>query len=291
MFSRKLIKFIGLLLPLHFSYALAEISPCGVEKKLASKTLNTREVTTASKIDEVTIEFWTRRCDDEHQLIATVSPKVPGDSFITYLDTVVYQGQQPYRKHKDVYIHGAVGLHAPQSYLLKSSPIPADENKIDYGQSFDLYVTCDVCDDAKPRTLTLSPNSASILSSVTGTWYDPAYDGSGFNIVEATNGLFMYFYGYKAEENGQAQWLLSAVGPKAVTKGQAIELTVYEPTEGNGANFLTKPASGSGVSEWGKVSLTFNSCSSGTIVLDGKDGKVTHNVVKLANIKNLTCTE
>ncbi len=127
--------------------------------------------------------------------------------------------------------------------------------------------------------------------SVTGTWYDPAYDGSGFNIVEATNGLFMYFYGYKAEGNGQAQWLLSAVGPKSVTKGQSIELTVYEPTEGNSANFLTKPASGSGVSEWGKVSLTFNSCSSGTIVLDGKDGKVTHNVVKLANIKNLTCTE
>lgn len=127
--------------------------------------------------------------------------------------------------------------------------------------------------------------------TVTGSWYDPAYNGSGYNVVEAPNGLVVYFYGYKSGVDGQAQWLTSDIGSATITKGQSMQLKMYSATVGNGGSFTTKPSVGSGISEWGTATITFNSCNAGTIVLDGNDGKITHNIVKLANIKHISCAE
>lgn len=135
--------------------------------------------------------------------------------------------------------------------------------------------------------------AATTLSTVSGTWYDPTYSGSGFNMVQFSHGLFAYFYGYKGNNNGEAQWLLtqSAI-PSPVEKGKSYTVNMVAGFEGNGATFTTKPATAnSGTQSWGSMTLTFNSCDSGVVVLNGKDGQLTHNIIKLGSIKGLTCTE
>lgn len=57
------------------------------------------------------------------------------------------------------------------------------------------------------------------LSSLTGGWFDPGLDGSGFNIVAADVGIIFTFYGYI---NGEQRWLLSNVLPNDIKVGQAV---------------------------------------------------------------------
>ncbi len=128
--------------------------------------------------------------------------------------------------------------------------------------------------------------------SLTGTWYDPAYTGSGFNVIGTTSGFVMYFYGYKGNANGKTLWLLSDVGDKNIVKGKTYTLPVYSGYSGNGGSFTQKPTAGnSGVKEWGKATFTFNSCNQGVITLAGNDGTITHNVQRLTNIAALQCSE
>lgn len=135
--------------------------------------------------------------------------------------------------------------------------------------------------------------SASTLSNVSGTWYDPAYDGSGFNISDFSSGLYVYFYGYKGNKNGEAQWLIVESGvPTPIEKGKTYIVKLVSGFVGNGGTLTTKPTTkASGTREWGEMQLTFNSCTSGTAILKGKDGTLTHNIVKLASIVGLDCKE
>lgn len=127
---------------------------------------------------------------------------------------------------------------------------------------------------------------------VSGAWYDPDYNGSGFNFVETPNGLIAYFYGYKGGQNGQAQWLLTKLIPTPIEKDKTYTIDVVSGFIGNGGSFTTKPTTAdSGTKYWGTMQLTFNGCHEGTVVIDGSDGKVTHNIVKLAGLRDIMCTE
>lgn len=128
--------------------------------------------------------------------------------------------------------------------------------------------------------------------SVSGSWYDPAYSGMGFNVAEFSNGVFAYFYGYKGGENGEAQWLLTKSGiPTPIEKGKIYHVDLVSGFIGNGASFTAKPNNNSGVTDWGTMKITFNSCSNGVAELNGKDGKLTHNITKLASIVGTSCSE
>ncbi|PID65272.1 MAG: hypothetical protein CR977_01515, partial [Gammaproteobacteria bacterium] len=130
------------------------------------------------------------------------------------------------------------------------------------------------------------------LSTVTGTWYDENYDGSGFNMVEAPNGLFVYYYGYKGSGDGEAQWLLSKVMPGTIEKGKTYGVDMVSGFVGNGGSFMLKPITpNSGTENWGTLELTFDGCHAGTATLTGKDGQVTHQIKKLANVVGLNCQE
>lgn len=98
-----------------------------------------------------------------------------------------------------------------------------------------------------------SATAQTTLSAVSGTWYDPAYNGSGFNMAEFPNGLFAYFYGYKGRANGQAQWLLTASGiPTPIEKGKAYTVDMVSGFVGNNGSFTTKPSTeNSGTKAWG----------------------------------------
>lgn len=135
------------------------------------------------------------------------------------------------------------------------------------------------------------------LSTVSGTWYDPVYSGSGFNMVEFSNGLFAYFYGYKSNfeqpTSGNAQWLLtkSAI-PTPIIVGKTYEVKMVSGFIGNGGTFTTKPnGNHSGVKDWGIMHLTFNSCQAGVVRLMGTDGLSTHNIIPLGQLEGLTCSE
>ncbi len=135
------------------------------------------------------------------------------------------------------------------------------------------------------------------LSNTSGFWYDPAFDGSGFNMAELPSGLFIYFYGYKGtstnNDSGEAQWLLTAEGiPTPVVVGQTYEIDMRTGFIGNGGSFTMPPSTdNSGTEIWGILSLTFDSCESGVATLTGNDGQVTHELVKLAQLSGLSCQE
>lgn len=132
------------------------------------------------------------------------------------------------------------------------------------------------------------------LSTITGAWYDDSYNGSGFNMVEAPNGLFVYFYGYKGSgSNGKAQWLLSkTLVPTPLEKGKTYNIDMVSGFIGNGGSFTTKPTMpNSGTRHWGTMQLTFNSCSAGVATLNGEDGQITHNIVRIAKVSGLNCVE
>ncbi len=258
--------------------------------------------------DAVELKFSRRRCIDDidpayfkHQLIVEATPVVKGKSLIEAYGFTAYRGEE---KRHIIWLMSP-NLMQSQKYVAASSDTSSllyNPDDVNFSKAFKLVMSCnrgfeDYC-PVKEKTIYFedfgnSPNPSNVtLSSVSGTWYDPAYNGMGFNVVQAQNGLFVYFYGYKKETDGQTQWLLSGVGPNLIHKGQKIILPMYAGFPGNGGRFDTKPtASDSGVKPWGNAELMFNSCSSGVIKLIGADGTVTHNVVKLVGINGLVCAE
>ncbi len=124
-----------------------------------------------------------------------------------------------------------------------------------------------------------------------GTWYDPVYDGSGFNVIQTTVGTILYFYGYKDGEDGQALWLLSDVITQPITADTTLNVDLYAGFVGNGGSFTQKPTtSSSGLTHWGQAQVTFNHCNAATVQLSNNTTNVTHNVVPLAPIDGISCT-
>jgi hypothetical protein len=118
-------------------------------------------------------------------------------------------------------------------------------------------------------------------ASVTGDWYDPAYNGSGFNMLMTTQGLSLYYYGW--DSGGRRLWLVSDIVPAQNAAGAAITLPMHET---NGGYFLA-PANPSTLTQWGTVQLNFSSCTAATATLSGNDGAVDLNLQMLAGVLNL----
>lgn len=148
-----------------------------------------------------------------------------------------------------------------------------------------LYVTV-------PAYKRQSGSASQKLSYTSGLWYDKSLTGTGFNFADTAGGMIVYYYGYtKAGDN---LWLASSsFGPKAgsAVVGEKYEITLNEPTAGNGGRFDTKPqGEASGTSKWGTMTLNFSSCTEATAILEGIDGKQTFNLVKLAGNAGADCS-
>ncbi|MCX7544363.1 hypothetical protein [Marinicella gelatinilytica] len=101
----------------------------------------------------------------------------------------------------------------------------------------------------------------------------------------------MYYYGYKANSNGEALWLMSATGPKTIKKDETYTLDMLPGFIGNGGSLTMKPtAANSGVQKWGSADITFFDCNNGEITLSKSDGTtVTQNIILLAGVDGMTC--
>ncbi len=118
--------------------------------------------------------------------------------------------------------------------------------------------------------MTIEENNNSHVSNVAGAWYDPSLSGLGFNMVDTGNGVFVYYYGYKS--TGEPLWLLSTETiPSGMEADKDYIIKMSEPTNDEGANFTTRP-SGSGIKDWGSMTIQFNSCTTGSVKLNGIDG-------------------
>ncbi len=61
------------------------------------------------------------------------------------------------------------------------------------------------------------------------------------SMAETPNGLFVYYYGYKGNGDGEAQWLLSKAMPGVIEKGKTYGVDMVSGFVGNGGSFTAKP--------------------------------------------------
>jgi hypothetical protein len=135
-------------------------------------------------------------------------------------------------------------------------------------------VTLSSGDPAGTAALTKTPQS------VTGSWYDPAYSGSGFTIFMAEQGLVALYFGW--DSSGNRLWLESDIGPAQITPGAVYNLNMNQTS---GGNFLT-PASPGTLAVWGTLQINFLTCHSAAAGLTSQDGKnvVVLNLQKLVGV-------
>ncbi len=262
--------------------------------------------------DSVDIEFWVEQCDIddriEYSLFATITPTVPGSSrgVITYEISVIQNNQQfdrGFNVSNNLFIPGNYWA-ALQTTYHSSGSVTSFPPDLDLSHPFTLILSCnnsfpsyEDCSTLNPvRHFEINPQSnsqISTISSVNGSWYDPNYNGSGFNLVQTPVGLILYYYGYKANANGEALWLISSIGPKIITKEETFTLDMSSGFVGNGGSLTTKPnTANSGTTSWGSADVTFNSCNRGVIKLTNNNGvTVTHNITLLAGVDELICRD
>ena len=100
------------------------------------------------------------------------------------------------------------------------------------------------------------------LASLTGGWFDPGLNGSGFNIVAADVGIIFTFYGYL---NGEQRWLLSNVVPNDIRIGQTIAVDLRI---GDGGQ-LNNPGAANVVT-FGTLFFQLDDCRNATATIQGQ---------------------
>jgi murein DD-endopeptidase MepM/ murein hydrolase activator NlpD len=131
-----------------------------------------------------------------------------------------------------------------------------------------------------------APEAMPANNAFTGLWYDPAFDGEGFNIVTTDGGTIVYFYG--SDDRGNRLWLISDLIPGEIKTGVPITVSMYEST---GGIFPTPVPSARGLSQWGTLSLLFSACNAGQSTLSGIDGSKNSQITKLAGVAGAACVE
>ncbi len=127
------------------------------------------------------------------------------------------------------------------------------------------------------KTEMASLASASTFVTASGLWFDPAFDGEGYDIVQSDGGITVFFYGY--DSNDQRLWLISELLTDRLALNQPVTLNM---SVGDGGSFQ-QPIPGAQLGSWGSLTLTVTECGAGQFLLDGRDGTKNHAVVKLAD--------
>jgi len=121
------------------------------------------------------------------------------------------------------------------------------------------------------------PAGSIATGSFAGLWYEPAFTGTGFNILPSSAvGLIVTYYGVNA--SGGPLWLISDFGPKTITIGTPITLNMSFSNSGTFQAPLRVPVA------WGRLTITFTSCTTATATLTGTDGNVSENLTLLTGV-------
>ncbi len=125
-----------------------------------------------------------------------------------------------------------------------------------------------------------------ISPGITGSWYNPAQSGQGFNVEVLSNNLFIAFW-YVFDSKGNNLWLTG-------TGNASGDTVVVNLVQTNGGFFppnfdptkITRP-------QWGTVTLKFSDCSNGTATWTPSDttnfAAGTMPVKRLTSVDGLAC--
>ncbi|HEX4481616.1 MAG TPA: hypothetical protein VH082_12445 [Rudaea sp.] len=126
----------------------------------------------------------------------------------------------------------------------------------------------------------------SISPAISGSWYDPAQSGQGFNVeVLANNQLLVYFYTFDAAGNNV--WL----GGVGTIDGAVATIALYTTSGG----FFTPNFDETKITHaaWGTLTMTFTDCNTGTAAwTSSASGYTSGNlpITRLTQISTLSCT-
>ncbi|MEM9302905.1 MAG: DNRLRE domain-containing protein [Pseudomonadota bacterium] len=123
-----------------------------------------------------------------------------------------------------------------------------------------------------------------VIVRLSGLWADPSLLGEGFNIIESSAGITVYYFGYAS--NGERLWLISETLPVEAAVEQTLSFTLFL---GAGGTF-DAPESGPPI-EWGRLELTPLGCTAARFELMGTDGSKVSNADLLASISGVTCDD
>ncbi|MEM7707644.1 MAG: hypothetical protein AAF358_18980 [Pseudomonadota bacterium] len=122
------------------------------------------------------------------------------------------------------------------------------------------------------------------LVGATGSWFDPASSGRGFNIQFIARDRFLiYFYGFS--DSGERLWLVGDYQGE-VAPGTAVTVNMLEATGGVFNNFDPDAVT---LDSWGTLELTFFDCESASGSLLGSEGTEQLALTRLAGVEGLGC--
>ena len=125
------------------------------------------------------------------------------------------------------------------------------------------------------------PDALTNHVGLNGLFYDPDNPGHGFNFVVHSFGLAVYYYGHTA--NGERLWLVSGNYEGDLEYDEPIPLDLFEVTDGVfGAPQLP-------VTSWGTMTLEMTDCDTGHASLDGLDGTLEIDLVRLSALPGIGC--
>jgi len=118
-------------------------------------------------------------------------------------------------------------------------------------------------------------------AGLNGLFFDPAKPGHGFNFVVHNFGLTIYYFGHT--ENGERLWLVSESYAKGVQYSQPFALEAFEVVYGTFGQPQIPETS------WGTIVIEMADCDTGHASLDGVDGDLEMNFIRLTSMPGITC--
>jgi hypothetical protein len=116
---------------------------------------------------------------------------------------------------------------------------------------------------------------------VNGLFYDPANPGHGFNFVVHGQGFTALYYGHTAD--GERLWLISESFAGDLEYDSPIMTDMYEVASGD----LGNPQAPATI--WGVATITLADCDTAHALLDGIDGMLEMDLLRLTLMPGITC--
>jgi len=116
---------------------------------------------------------------------------------------------------------------------------------------------------------------------VNGLFFDPNNPGHGFDFVAHESGLTVYYYGHTA--TGGRLWLVSETFAGDLEFNVPFELEMLEVISG----VFGQPQLP--VSTWGTLSISLADCDTGHASLNGIDGNLEMDLIRLTSMPGISC--
>ncbi len=119
-------------------------------------------------------------------------------------------------------------------------------------------------------------------AALTGVFFDPFFPGQGFNFNYGDSGFTAFFYGHT--EEGERLWLVTSTLEIDFEYGLWVTLQAFELPVGT----FGEPDPDT-LRFWGTIEINMTDCDSGTAYMEGEDGVVQLEIVRLSGVRGMSC--